>query len=42
MVLPQKLGCMFISKYRLSLQAKVDIAKDMDMCMKVKELGANM
>jgi hypothetical protein len=24
------------------LQAKVDVVEDMDMCMKVKQLGANM
>ncbi len=29
-------------KYRLDLQAKVDVVEDMDMCMKVKQLGANM
>jgi hypothetical protein len=29
-------------KDRLDLQVKVDVAKDMDMCMKMKQLGANM
>ncbi len=29
-------------KYRLNLQAKVDVVEDMDMCMKVKQLGPNM
>jgi hypothetical protein len=29
-------------KYKLNLQAKVDVVEDMDMCMKVKQLGANM
>jgi hypothetical protein len=31
-----------LSKDRLDLQAKLDVAKDMDMHMKVKQLGANM
>jgi hypothetical protein len=31
-----------LSKDRLDLQTEVDVAKDMDMRMKVKQLGANM
>ncbi len=29
-------------KHRLNLQAKVDVVEDIDMCMKVKQLDANM
>jgi hypothetical protein len=29
-------------KDRLDLQVEVDVVEDMDMCMKVKQLGANL
>ncbi len=31
-----------LSKEKLGLQAKVDVAKDMDMHIKVEQVGANM
>ncbi len=33
---------MQLSKEKLGLQAKVDVAKDMDMHIKVKQVDANM
>jgi len=32
----------YLFKVRLILQATTDVAKDMDMCMKMKQLGVNM
>jgi hypothetical protein len=32
----------YLLKVRLNLQATVDVVKDMDMCMKMKQLGAKM
>jgi hypothetical protein len=31
-----------LSKDKLILQTKVDVAHEMDMCIRVKQLGANM